>query len=411
MADQATSMGKGRGWGWVWPLLFLVGIFFLSFLARVILAPLLPVVEQDLGISHAQSGALFFYISLGYFLSLFASGLVSSRLGHRRTIIIAALAVGLVLIVLSRAAGLVLLNAGCFSLGLAAGLYLPSGIATLTSLVDQRHWGKALAVHEMAPNLALFASPLIAEALLRLGSWQGVLGWLGAASLVMGLVFWRWGRGGDFPGRPPNPANLRLLASDRRAWVLVVLFGLGIGGSLGVYTMLPLFLVSERGLDMASANLLVGFSRLAGVGASFLAGWASDRLGPRAALAGVFGLTGLFTVALGLCPPPWLWVALFIQPLVAVCFFPAGFAALASLGDPSLRNLTVSVVVPLAFVLGGGALPAGIGWLGERASFHLGIALAGGTMFCGVFLLPWLGDGGRATGATGGGRRGATGGK
>jgi NNP family nitrate/nitrite transporter-like MFS transporter len=141
---------------------------------------------------------------------------------------------------------------------------------------------------------------------------------------------------------------------------------------------------------LASANYLVGFSRLAGVFASFLAGWASDRLGPRRALTGVFVLTGLSTIALGLLPPPWLWVFLFLQPIMAVCFFPAGFAALSSMGDPSLRSLTVSVVVPMGFVLGGGAMPAGIGWLAEEASFNAGIALAGVLFFCGVFLLPFL---------------------
>jgi NNP family nitrate/nitrite transporter-like MFS transporter len=374
----------------LWPLLFLVGIFLLTFLSRIILAPLLPAIEKSLGISHAQSGALFLFVSLGYFVSLFSSGLVSSRLGHRRTIIISALAVGLVMLGLTQAASLAVLNLGAFLIGLAGGLYLPSGIATLTDLVAPRHWGKALAVHELAPNLGLFSGPLVAEGLLRVGSWQGVLGWLGLACLVLGLVFWRWGKGGDFKGQAPNPANLKRLVMDIRSWVLMILFSLGIGGSLGVYTMLPLYLVTERGLDLAMANYLVGFSRLAGVVASFVAGWASDRMGPRQALAWVFALTGLSTIALGLLPPPWLWVALFAQPIMAVCFFPAGFAALSSMGDPSLRSLTVSVVVPMGFVLGGGALPAGIGWLGEVASFQWGIALSGVLFFCGVFLMPLL---------------------
>ncbi len=389
MQDRKTSMDASFSQQ-LWPLLFLVGIFMLTFLSRVILAPLLPAVEKSLGISHAQSGALFLYVSLGYFVSLFSSGLVSSRLGHRRTIIISALAVGLVLIGLTQAASLAVLNLGAFFIGLAGGLYLPSGIATITGLVSARHWGKALAVHELAPNLGLFSGPLVAEGLLQVSSWQGVLGWLGLGCLILGLVFWRWGKGGDFPGQAPNPANLKQLATDSRSWVLMVLFSLGIGGSLGIYTMLPLYLVTEHGLELASANYLVGFSRLLGVVASFVAGWASDRIGPRPALTGIFALTGLSTIALGLLPPPWLWVALFVQPFMAVCFFPAGFAALSSVGDPSLRSLTVSVVVPMGFVLGGGALPAGIGWLGEQASFQFGIALSGVLFLSGVFLLPLL---------------------
>lgn len=389
MQDDSTSAEASfsRQLG---PIMFLVGIFMLTFLSRIILAPLLPAVEKSLGISHAQSGALFLYVSLGYFVSLFSSGLVSSRIGHRHTIIISALAVGLVMIGLTQAASLAVLNLGAFFIGLAGGLYLPSGIATLTDLVSPRHWGKALAVHELAPNLGLFSGPLIAEGLLRVSSWQGVLGWLGLASLVLGVVFWRWGKGGGFPGQAPNPANLKRLITDTRSWVLMALFSLGIGGSLGVYTMLPLYLVTEHGLELATANFLVGFSRLLGVAASFLAGWASDRIGPRASLAGVFALTGLSTIVLGILPPPWLMVALFVQPVMAVCFFPAGFAALAEMSDPSLRSLTVSVVVPMGFVLGGGAIPAGIGWMGEQASFQMGISLAGFLILAGVLLLPLL---------------------
>jgi NNP family nitrate/nitrite transporter-like MFS transporter len=35
-------------------LLFLVGIFFLSFISRIILAPLLPTIEKDLKIGHEE---------------------------------------------------------------------------------------------------------------------------------------------------------------------------------------------------------------------------------------------------------------------------------------------------------------------------------------------------------------------
>ena len=38
------------------PLLILTSIFFVNFISRIIPAPLLPKIEADLNISHAQAG-------------------------------------------------------------------------------------------------------------------------------------------------------------------------------------------------------------------------------------------------------------------------------------------------------------------------------------------------------------------
>jgi NNP family nitrate/nitrite transporter-like MFS transporter len=51
-------------------LLLLSGIFYANFTARLLLAPLLPTVEADLGLDHAEAGSLFLYLSIGYFTSL-----------------------------------------------------------------------------------------------------------------------------------------------------------------------------------------------------------------------------------------------------------------------------------------------------------------------------------------------------
>ena len=77
---------------------------------------------------------------------------------------------------------------GLFMVGMATGLYLPSAIATLTSLVPSRHWGKALAIHELAPNLSFVAAPVVSEALMVWVSWREVLMLLGVCSLALGTA-------------------------------------------------------------------------------------------------------------------------------------------------------------------------------------------------------------------------------
>ena len=75
-------------------MLILVGIFYLNFVARVAMAPLLPLVETELGLGHGEAGSLFFFIAVGYGLGLLGSGFISSRLIHRHTITLSTLAVG-----------------------------------------------------------------------------------------------------------------------------------------------------------------------------------------------------------------------------------------------------------------------------------------------------------------------------
>jgi MFS transporter, NNP family, nitrate/nitrite transporter len=371
-------------------ILYLVLIFLLNFTARIIIAPLMPVIEEDLGLSHSQAGSLFLVVTVGYVLAVTGSGLVSSRLNHRRTIFVSAFVVGLSLLFISRVQSFWAIRAGLFVLGTGAGLYLASGIATLTSLISSRHWGKAMAVHELAPNLGFTLAPLLAEAFLPFMSWRGVLAFLGFLSVALGFVFARFGRGGKFKGETPNLRSFKTLLHNPSFWVMVALFGAGISCSLGIYSMLPLYLTAERALDRGLANTLVGLSRITGVVTAFVAGWATDRIGPQRTLTFVLLISGLLTLLLAVLPGFWIVIPVFLQPMVAVCFFPAGFAALSRVGPPEVRSIAVSVTLPLGFLFAGGAVPILIGLLGDAGSFALGIGTVGIFVLAGSFLSRYL---------------------
>lgn len=361
-------------------------LFSLNFMSRIIFAPLLPVIEQDLDIRHVQAGSLFLFITSGYFISLMGSGFVSSRLTHRQTIIVTAGILGLIQIGVSFCENFWTVRLGLFLIGLAAGIYLPSGIATLTALVSPRHWGKAVAIHELAPNVGFVAVPLIAEAFLAWFSWRGVVATVGILTLVSGAAFYRFGRGGHFKGAPPSLSALRLLVREPGFWIILCLFSLAISSTLGIYTILSIYLVAERGMDQTMANTLIACSRILGVGAAFVSGWATDRLGVRVTMMTTFVITGLLTLLLGPLPDVVLYIALFLQPTIGVCFFPAGFAALSSIGPPEVRNIAVSFTIPFAFTIGSGAVPTLIGMMGDRGSFGIGISVMGLFIMAGALL-------------------------
>lgn len=368
------------------PLLFLVGIFFLNFLSRIILSPLMPTVEKELKMGHGEAGSLFFMISLGYCIGLLFSGFISSRLTHRKTILLSSIALGGAVIFVSISHPLWMIHLGLIFVGVAAGFYLPSGIATLTELVRPEHWGKALAIHELAPNLAFVTAPLLAEALLGVFSWRGVLMLSGVACVASAVVFLLFGKGGNSSGEAPKVSTLRIIVKEPSFWIMMGLFGLGIGASFAVYTMMPLYLVAEKGFDRTWANTLVAFSRILTLGSSIVAGWVTDRIGPRKTLMGVFMTTGIITMLLGLVPGRWIIPTVFLQSMLATAFFPAGFAALAHIGSGKIKNVAVSLTVPVGFLLGGGVIAAGIGIMGQMGSFSLGFILFGVILLSGILL-------------------------
>jgi len=371
-------------------LLLLVLIFFVNFTARIIFSPLMPTIEADLSLTHSDAGLLFLLISFGYFIGMLGSGFLSAAVTHKKTISLSAIAVGLTLLPIAFSSNKWILLIGLFVLGLSAGLYLPSGLATLTSIINPRQWGKAIAVHEMAPNLGFVAAPLLAEIFMFWFSWRIILMFLGLTSLLVGLANARYARSGEFTGEPPKFGAIRTLVKQRSFLIMLVLFCAGIGSFFGIYTMLPLYLVTEQGMDREMANTLVAISRIPGLVIVFVAGWATDRFGPRRTLVWIFLLTGLLTAGLGISTGFWTSVLVFLQPMIAVCFPPAALVALSLIGPRETRNIAVSITIPFAFLIGGGLLPILIGILGDAGAFGLGIVMVGGFIILASILPRYL---------------------
>ncbi len=367
-------------------LVFLTGIFYLNFLSRIIIAPLLPYLERSMDLSHAQSSSFFMLLSSGYFLAILSSGFVSSKIGHRNTISASVILIGLSTFLTSFASSLMELRGGFFCMGFSAGLYLPSAIAVISSECPQRIWGRAFSVHELAPNLAFVSAPFIVALLLDRYPWQEMFRFHAMLLLAAGGLFYVIYRGKIALGTPPDLSRISQVVRTPGFALMIVMFSMGILGTLGVYNLLPLFLVNVHGMTDVAANSVTGFSRVATLLAALTGGWLSDRLGAVRTMGGVLGTSGLLVVVMGVASGNLLYACVFMQPVVAVCFFPAGFSALSSLVSADLRNLVISLVVPLAYVAGGGGIPWFIGWLADTGHFSLGISLAGAFMTAGAGL-------------------------
>ncbi len=270
------------------------------------------------------------------------------------------------------------MDAGLLLVGAAGGLYLPSGIAMLAEMISKKHWGKAMAIHEVAPNLGLFTAPLFAEFLLRWVGWRDVLGLLGVSSIVMGVLFLLLVRGGSQKGEPPHPKAMEKVLGKPSFWIMAAVFVLLLGAEMGVYTMLPLFLVDELRFGRELANTLIGLTRGFIVVIVFFSGVIADRIGHQKAMVLFLAMTGALTLMLGVLHGPFATTALmFLQAAFLACVFPAALAVVSLIFPSDLQGLAVSFLVLIGFLLGGGAIPPGIGYLADASSFSFGFALMG----------------------------------
>jgi len=283
-----------------------------------------------------------------------------------------------------------LLQLSFFILGLSAGPYLPSAIATITQRFPPQQLGKALGIHEIAPNLAFLTAPLLAAWLLPSLEWHKITLLLALTTVIAALFYALTGRDCPSKGVAPNFTNCAALLSQPAFWLMVILFAMGISATLGVYSVLPMFLVSEHGMDKQAANTLVGFSRTTTLLTAFLGGWLADRFGFKKTMGVVLLISGILTIFIGVGSmkllPVWVW----LQPFVAVCFFAPAFALLSRTGPGDSLGIVISLTMPSAFVLGGGLVPAVIARLADSGFFSLGITITGLFIASGSLLVALL---------------------
>ncbi len=377
-------------------LFLLLAIFLANFAGRILPGPLLPVIEQELGIGHGIAGAYFLALSIGYSVTLIFGQTLSSRFSHKQIITLSSIGAGIVLIgnlFISSGIGLFVFF---LLLGVSTGLYLPSGITLTTAVVASPSWGLGLAIHELAPSLAYLSVPIFAEGVLRFLNWRTGLAVVGCLSLALGILYIILGKGSDLYGAAISVRNIRRLLEKRSIRIIALLFGLAMAVNYGLYVMLPLYLVSERGWQREAANMMISISRIPALAGMLGAGWAVDRIGSRRIIWASLLFSGAASVLLPLGPNSWLAFVIPIQALLVVAFFPAGFALLSRETPLGSRNIGVALIAALSTLFGQGITPLLQGVLGEYGSFSLAIATIGIAAMLGAFMVRSIGGGGVA---------------
>jgi NNP family nitrate/nitrite transporter-like MFS transporter len=368
------------------PLFLITLIFFFRAFSRALLSPLLLEIEQEFSLSHTQAARFFIYFSLGASVSTIFSGFVSAKLYHRGTIVLSSVIHAVALLLIALSPSVWMFHIFIIILGCGSGLYPPSGISTITGMLDKRDWQKALSLHELGAHFAMVAVPLFAIALQPFFTWRGIYTTAAVGVLAATIIFRIFVTVGDEPGQPPTFPNLIPLLKLPSFWILMLFLGFALGSIQGIYLLIPTFMISEAGFSAVYTNTVFGISRFVPVAALLTAGPIMDRFGVKKMLFVTMILSGLSIVCLGIFSDRLLTLSIFIQPAVGALAVPAVLSALSAIGPASSRNVALSMTLPVASFIGNGGIPAFAGFMGDVISFSVGFIIIGTAMVLMAFL-------------------------
>jgi NNP family nitrate/nitrite transporter-like MFS transporter len=357
-------------------LLLLWSLWFLNFSTRTVLSPLLPIFEKDLHISHALAGSVFLFMAVGYTCSLLVSNWITPRIGFKKSIVIGFIVLIIALFFLVFTGTYWGLGAVAFFLGFGGGLYLPCALPLLTSTIHPDKWGKAIAFHETAATFSILVIPLLAAAALRFFHWAALVVTLSALCAAMTIVFLI--RSPDPRPKKEVKSPLFQVLQRRDFWIMSALWSFAAAGGLGIYNLIPLFLVNEKGVPLELANSIFGLSRIGGLIVTLLSGFLIDRFGVKrillvSLLASGFSITG---IALANSFP--LLVAMLIsQATFMPVFFPAGLVSISKLTNFGDRSAFTGATIALGVVFGTGIVPTLLGAVADVWSFQAGMMVQG----------------------------------
>jgi NNP family nitrate/nitrite transporter-like MFS transporter len=356
-------------------LLFLSFLWFLNFLGRTMFAPVLPLIEDEFHISHAKASSIFIFQSLGYGISIFSSGLFSGIFGYRRSIVVSLIVSACVFFLIPFSRMFSLLYLFSFIIGLATGMYMPALIPLITRYYEERIWGKSIAIHDSAASVGVFASPLIALFLLQFFTWRGMFGVLGLIFVCAAAVFYCLFD--ELKVGKISKAVFGDFITRRSLWILSVVWVFAASTSLGIYSVIPLYLTKELHLDIGYANAIFGISRLGGFVVAISSGFLVSRFSLRRIMVSMLLISGAFTVFVGLANTGLIGIALFLQASFIYGFFPAGLIAISRIFELNVRGIATGFIFGFGVVFGWGVTPYLLGFSGDHLSFKFGILVLG----------------------------------
>src|SRR5882724_4222883 len=261
-----------------------------------VVAGVLPTIAADVGVTVPMAGQLITAFALTYALGSPLIAVATGGLERRRLLLASIATFGLFNLLAAFAHTYALLLTARIGLGLAAGTFMPAASAYAVATTTTEHRGRALSIIYGGLTVAMVIGAPIGVLLGGHFGWRVIF--VGVAALtavaLTGLALTLK------PIRADATVGLaERLAIARRPDVLgtLAVTVLTIAGAYTIYSYLVPFLQQAAHLTGDAVALVLLLFGLGSTAGNFLAGSATDRIGPRRVITLVLtGLIGLFAL-------------------------------------------------------------------------------------------------------------------
>jgi len=360
-------------------------------------APLLPFIRDDFALNYTQAGLVVSVFSLSYGIGQLPAGWIADRIGPRIMITVGICGVALVGLLVGLSQTYVMLIALLALMGLVGGGYHPSAAPMISASVEPRNRGRALGFHLIGGSGSYFLAPLIAAAAAATWGWRGSFIGLAVPTMIFGITFYvLLGRRAKMSKTqqtitnhhdetPSPPGYLRRLV------IFIILNTFTQAITFSTIAFIPLFLVDRFGVGEGTAAAFLSIVYSAGLWASPLGGYLSDRLGRVPVTLATCLITGPVIYLLNLVSYSLgIGALLLIIGIVMYIRMPASESYIIGQAPERHRSMVYGIYY-FAGMEAGGILTPVMGSFIDRFGFYssftiASIAVVAITLICSVFL-------------------------
>ena len=362
--------------------------------------PLLPLIRDDFALDYTQSGLVVSAFSISYGIGQLPAGWLADRIGPRILITIGICGVALAGLLVGLSQTYIMMIIFLALMGVVGGGYHPSAAPLISASVEPKKRGRALGFHLVGGSGSFFLAPLIAVAMAAAWGWRSSFIGLAIPTAVFGVIFYvllgrRADTGKDQAMIADHPEGISSLPGRRRrlvAFMVLSIFTQAVAFS--VITFIPLFMVDRFSISEEAAGAFLAIIYSAGLWASPLGGYLSDRLGRVPVVLAVCLVSAPLIYLLDVVPYGFrglgIGALLLIIGMVMYIRMPVSEAYIAG-RTPERHRSTIFGIYYFSSMEAGGLLVPVLGLLIDKFGFHLsftasGAALLAVTLACSVFL-------------------------
>jgi len=282
-------------------------------------------------------------------------------------------------------------------MGVVGGGYHPASPPLVSASVEPKNRGRALGLHMMGGSASFFLAPLIAAAMAAAWGWRSPFIGLAVPTILFGFLFY------VLLGRRVDTKTVEHGITDshdktpftagrwRRLVAFITLSAFTSSVLFSTIAFIPLFMVDHFGVGEETAAALIAVIFSAGLWASPLGGYLSDRLGIVPVMLTACFVAGPVIYMLNLVPYGLgIGALLLIIGMVIYVRMPVSEAYIVG-HIPEHRRSTILGIYYFGGMEGGGVLTPIIGSLIDHFGFYPSFTIAAAalvvlTLICSVFL-------------------------